>query len=259
MRGLYNYRASMYLYCMTKQDKRTYLHKWHRFQQTKENQFTPKFTKALKQQIRQYAERGMITSAPVYAVLVELYRTVGPQWAAATGVHRLRQSKARMPMGFSERIIELMRRYYGIDLLNNAEGITNTTRDIIQKVLGDAAITGQSINDIVRALEESPELSQMRARRIARTETTAAANTASLINAKESGVPMRKIWLAVHDKRTRHSHRNVDEVKINIDDSFNVGGSQMMQPGVRKQPNGLPVPADQLVNCRCTLGYEVIE
>jgi len=34
---------------------------------------------------------------------------------------------------------------------------------------------------------------------------------------------------------------------------------QMMQPGVRQQPNGLPTPANEVVNCRCVLGYKVIE
>ena len=241
---------------MTREEKSAYLRKWHRFQQRYENLYTPKFKEALRKQVQQYASRREINSGPIYEVLLDLYKTVGPVWAAATGVHRM---KARMPMGFSARIVELMRQYYGIDLLNNAEQITQYTRDVIANILSDAALTGASINDIVRALEASPELGAMRARRIARTETTAAANTASLINAKETGVPMRKIWLAVNDNRTRHSHRNIDETKIPIDDAFNVNGTQMMQPGVRTQPNGMTVPGSEIVNCRCTLGYEVIE
>ena len=241
---------------MTREEKSAYLRKWHRFQQRYENLYTPKFKAALRKQVQQYASRREINSGPIYEVLLDLYKTVGPVWAAATGVHRM---KARMPMGFSARIVELMRQYYGIDLLNNAEQITQYTRDVIANILSDAALTGASINDIVRALEASPELGAMRARRIARTETTAAANTASLINAKETGVPMRKIWLAVNDNRTRHSHRNIDETKIPIDDAFNVNGTQMMQPGVRTQPNGMTVPGSEIVNCRCTLGYEVIE
>lgn len=241
---------------MTREEKSAYLRKWHRFQQRYENMYTPKFKAALRKQVQQYASRREINSEPIYEVLLDLYKTVGPVWAAATGVHRM---KARMPMGFSARIVELMRQYYGIDLLNNAEQITQYTRDVIANILSDAALTGASINDIVLALEASPELGAMRARRIARTETTAAANTASLINAKETGVPMRKIWLAVNDNRTRHSHRNIDETKIPIDDAFNVNGTQMMQPGVRTQPNGMTVPGSEIVNCRCTLGYEVIE
>ena len=164
-----------------------------------------------------------------------------------------------MPMGFSERIVELMRQYYGIDLLNDAEGITNYTREVIQDVLSAAAVSGISFDEIVKQLQTSTELSAMRARRIARTEVVGAANAASLINAQETDVPMVKIWLAVDDRRTRRSHRFVDDQTVPLDTPFNVGGVEMMQPGVRQQPNGLPVPANEVVNCRCVLGYRVVE
>lgn len=260
-------------------DKQAYLNKWHRFQQRHERIYTTKFKAALKLQvdkfIADYKRSGSqsallrIDASPIHKVLVNLYKTVGPLWAFNTGVHRMKPKrksltipvdvKARMPMGFNERIIELMRQYYGIDLLNDSEQITASTREVIQGILSDAALTGASINDIVRSLESSPELGAMRARRIARTETVTAANGAAVINAKELGLPMRKIWLAVQDKRTRHDHRIVDDMVIGIDDTFNVGGVQMSQPGVREQPNGLPVPAEQVVNCRCTVAFEVIE
>lgn len=264
---------------MTEPQKQQYLHKWHRFQQRYERLYTPKFKAALKQQVnkfiedyKRYGQQGAldrIISTPIYVVLLSLYKTVGPLWAQKTEIHKLRrkslttptavfQTKAPRPMGFNERIVELMRQYYGIDLLNDAEDITAYTRDVIQGILSDAATSGASINDIVRSLESSSELSTMRARRIARTETVTSANSASLINAKELGLPMRKIWLAIEDKRTRHSHRMVDNLTLGIDDPFNVNGSLMMQPGARKQTNGLPVPAKEVVNCRCTLGYEVM-
>lgn len=263
----------------TLKDKQAYLSKWHRFQQRYERIYTTKFKAALKTQvdefIKHYKRVGPsqatmhISSEPIHKVLVSLHKTVGPLWAHKTEVHKMKPKrksmttpvsvKARMPMGFNERIVELMRQYYGIDLLNDAEQITAYTREVIQNVLNDAALSGASINDIVRSLESNNELSTMRARRIARTETVTAANGAAVINAKELGVPLRKIWLAVQDKRTRHDHRMVDDMVVGIDDAFNVGGSMMNQPGVRKQPNGLPVPAKEVVNCRCTLGFEVIE
>jgi hypothetical protein len=243
-------------------NKAEYIRRWDRFQKRYERIYTTKFKAALREQVRQHIEVGYINSEPIYQVLVDLYKTVGPLWAFNTGVHRFKpkkQVKARMPMGFSERIVELMRQYYGIDLLNDAEGITANTRDYIQDILSDAAITGISFDEIVKLLETDPNLSAMRARRIARTEVVGAANAASLINAQETDVPMVKIWLSVDDKRTRRSHRFVDDQTVPLDTPFNVGGVQMMQPGVRQQPNGLPTPANEVVNCRCVLGYRVIE
>jgi uncharacterized protein with gpF-like domain len=241
-------------------NKAEYIRRWDRFQKRYERIYTTKFKAALQEQVRQHLEVGYINSQPIYEVLVDLYRTVGPLWAFNTGVHRFkRQTKARMPMGFSERIVELMRQYYGIDLLVDAEGITDTTREYIQEVLSAAATSGISFNEIVRQLETDPNLNAMRARRIARTEVVGAANAASLINAKETDVPMVKIWLAVDDRRTRRSHRSVDNQTVPLDTPFTVGTIEMMQPGVRKQPNGELTPANEVVNCRCVLGYRVIE
>lgn len=241
-------------------ERQDYIHKWHRFQQRYEKIYTTKFKAALQEQLQQYLNTGnvmTITSQPIYKALVELYKTVGPLWAAKTGIHRIKniEKKAMMPMGFNERIIELMRQYYGIDLLNDAEMMTAYTREIIGKVLSDAAQSGISFSEIVKILSSNTELSAMRARRIARTETVTAANGAAIINAQESGLKLKKEWISITDRRTRHSHMNIDGTIIPIEDAFNVNGTQMMQPGVRDQPNGLPTPANEVVNCRCTIGF----
>jgi uncharacterized protein with gpF-like domain len=174
-------------------------------------------------------------------------------------------TKATGQMGFNERIVELMRQYYGIDLLNDAEDITAYTKEVIQKILSDAAMTGASFDDIVRQITTSSELGPMRARRIARTETVTAANGAAMIYAQTSGNVMEKIWISVKDKRTRHNawanHVTIDGTTIDINEPFNLksqklGDIQMMQPGVRKQPNGLAVPAAEVVNCRCVVAFQ---
>ncbi len=257
---------------MTAAEKKAYHYKWDRFQKRFERIYTTKFKAALKEQVAHQVKHGYITATPIYEVLVSLYKTVGPLWAHQTQVNIKRQQvkslttttsgvfvKARQPMGFNERIVELMRDYFGINLLQDAEDITAYTREVIGKVLTEATTSGASINDIARALESNSELGTMRGRRIARTETVTSANGAAIINAKELGLPMRKIWLAVNDKRTRHSHRMVDNMVVGLDDPFNVNGTLMQQPGARKQSNGLAVPGKETINCRCTLGFEVIE
>lgn len=245
---------------MTSTQKRLYHYRWDRFQKRQERIYTVKFKAALKTQCTQYATLGYITSAPIYEVLTDLYKTVGALWAHQSQVLTNRmQVKARMPMGFNQRIVDLMKSYYGIDLLSDSEMITDYTREVIAKVLGDASLSGASINDIVRELTSNSELSTMRATRIARTETVTAANGAAVILAQESGVKKNKIWLSIDDRRTRHSHRNVDNAVVPLDSPFNVGGALMMQPGARKQTNGLDVPAKETINCRCTVAFETIE
>lgn len=244
---------------MTTAERKAYHFKWDRFQKRFERIYTTKFKAALKEQIIQQAYKGYITSTPIYEVLVDLYRTVGPLWAHQTQLSVKRQQvKARMPMGFNERIVELMRQFYGIDLLQDSETITTYTREVIRGVLSDAALSGASINDIVRALSGNSELSTIRARRIARTEIINSSNGASLLQAKETGVPMTKEWLSVNDKRLRTSHRHVDGQVAELDGYFNVGGAKILHPGARKQEDGSSTPGDQTINCRCTIAYNVI-
>lgn len=244
---------------MTSEQSNEYWHKWHRFQQIKEKQFIPKIRRALNEQHEQYIATKTITSTPIYNVLTELYKTTGVQWAHKISLD-LPRKKARLPMGFSERIVALMRQYYGIDLLNDAEGITATTREYIADVLSLAAEKGWGFDRIVSEIRD-PTLNAKRARLIARTETVTAANGAASIYAKETGLPMNKTWIAVRDKRTRDSHRLIDNTVLDIDTPFTLIGEEgttlMQQPGARKQPNGMATPGDQTINCRCTAAFTV--
>ena len=249
---------------MTKAEQNKYFYEWQKFQQRYEKYYEKKFVAALKVQVAAFLKTqdiATIPSFPIYTVLVDLYKTVGPRWARVT---RASMTKATGQMGFNERIVELMRQYYGIDLLNDAEDITAYTKTVIQKILSDAAITGASFDDIVRQITSSSELGPMRARRIARTETVTAANGAAMIYAQTSGNVMEKVWISVKDKRTRHNawanHVTIDGTKIDIEEPFTLksqklGDIQMMQPGVRTQPNGLAVPAAEIVNCRCVVAF----
>jgi len=248
---------------MTQQEQNYYWSKWHRFQQKYERHFEKKFAAALKVQVNAYLETNdimSIPSYPIYTVMAELYSTVGPSWARVTRMDMNKDGR----MGFNEEIIRLMNEYYGIDLLNDAEGITAYTRQIIAGILAQASQEGLSINDIVKLITSNSELGAMRARRIARTETVTSANGAAMIYAQQSGNVMNKTWISVHDSRTRHTlyanHVSIDGTTLPIDQPFvltapKTGRVEMMQPGVRMQNNGLAVPASQVVNCRCTVAF----
>ena len=248
---------------MTKREQSKYLQQWNRFQQKAERKYEKKFRKALQLQVDafiKYQDIMMVPAFPIYSVLNELYNEVGPAWVRQTMND---MTKATGQMGINERIVALMRQYYGIDLLNDAQMITDYTRQVIAKILADAAEQGWSFDEIVRRLRVAPELSVMRARRIARTETVTSANQAAMLYAQTSGYQQEKIWIAVRDMRTRHDHRIVDGTRLPIDQPFvlnniKAGEVQMMQPGVRQQPSGLAVPASEVVNCRCTVAFRAL-
>ena len=64
---------------------------------------------------------------------------------------------------------------------------------------------------------------------------------------------MQKEWIASFDDRTRSSHSEADGQIVMANDTFFVGGSQMMFPG---DPSA---PAAEVVNCRCSIAYIPIE
>jgi hypothetical protein len=240
---------------MTLAEQKAFWNKWNRFQRKQEAKYVPKLVTALQIQAKSFNKTqdvNAIPSFPIYEVLVNLYKSVGVEWAKAT-----RQSvrKADGLMGFNETILRLMNEYFGIDLLNYSEWITQYSREVISQLLIRGNEQQMSPLEIADMIATHPEFNRMRAMRIARTETVTAANAAAQIYASTSGMEMNKTWIAVKDKRTRHDHRAVDGTTIDINLPFNVGGVEMMQPGARTQPNGLPVPAQEIVNCRCTVAY----
>lgn len=241
---------------MTTEQSQTISQNFNRFIKRYEAIYTPQFNKALKEQVQQYVSTGTlhaVNAEPIYPVLLSLYKTASVIWAHQASL-QLRRHKGRQPLGFSERIVELMRKYFGIDLLNLAQQITDTTKRVIQAVLSEAAELGWSFNTIVDKLQ-SPDLTRVRARLIARTETVSAANAAATINAKETaaktGQKLNKMWIATQDARTRHDHAEVDRQVIGADDYFIVGGFKMSQPGDRTQG----ADAKEICNCRCCVGF----
>jgi len=211
---------------------------------------------ALREQIDTFISTqrlDSITSIGLYKVVTDLYIDAGVKWANYTRL-RLNEVK-RMPMGFSERIVELMQQYFGLDLLNMCENMTQTTRDEIALVLTQSAQEGFGFNEVINRLSEA-SITAIRARIIARTETVAAANLAGNIQANEYEFEVNKRWLSLRDARTRHSHVNVNGVEVGLNDYFSVNGSLMQHPGDKGGRDGqLAVPAKEVCNCRCTLAY----
>ncbi len=243
---------------MTTAEQQYISQRFNRFIKRYEALYAPQFNKALKEQIQQYVDHGTlmaVTSAPIYSVLLELYKTSSVVWAHQSMLQtRAATAKARQPLGFSQRIVELMKKYFGIDLLNIAQGITDTTKRVIGEVLAKATELGWSFNEIVKHLQ-SPDLTRSRARLIARTEVVSSANAAATINAKETaartGLQLNKIWIATKDSRTRHDHAEVDQTVIPIGGYFVVGGFYMSQPGDRTQG----ADAAEICNCRCCVAF----
>lgn len=118
------------------------------------------------------------------------------------------------------------------DAFNNGDGIEVVARNIVR--------SGSGIADVKRA------------RVIARTEIISASNKGSLEGARDTGIPLRKEWLATMDDRTRDAHLSADGQKVLLDELFVVDGEDMHFPGDFTQG----ASAGNVINCRCTQIYE---
>lgn len=136
------------------------------------------------------------------------------------------------------------------------EGIGDTTRELLKTDISRALLEGASTFNLQRIIAASyAGFTDYRAERIARTEVVAASNLGSMAAAQATGLTLRKKWLATPDPRIRDSHRAVNGQTRDIKEAFSVGGSRLMFPG----DSSLGAAAAQVINCRCTQTYEVVD
>jgi hypothetical protein len=133
-------------------------------------------------------------------------------------------------------------------------GVDDETRQGIIRAVAKGYSDGLGQNEVAARITESvPSISKLRAKVIARTETHGAANYGSFEAAKATGVRLNKEWLAAADERTRETHLEADGQTVTMDGTFRVGDALMEYPG---DPAG---PAEEVINCRCTMSYVLAE
>lgn len=132
--------------------------------------------------------------------------------------------------------------------------IDATTRQILQPVLEEAISEGVGTDEIARRLRKAnSEWSRVRSAAIARTEVVSASNYATVAAAEDyeayTGGTVEKEWLATSDGRERATHLAASGQRVGINETFTVGGYPMDHPG----DSSHGAPAEEVVNCRCTV------
>jgi uncharacterized protein with gpF-like domain len=156
---------------------------------------------------------------------------------------------------FAATLAKLATRYISLEAFRRRiTDIAETTRqnviDAVQRGF-DAGLGQEGVGGFVRSLV--PSFSRQRANLIARTETHGAANYGAMGAAAETGLTLRKVWIAAEDERTREEHAAMNGTAVDMGAAFDFGAYSLMYPG---DPSG---PAEAVINCRCTLGYEPID
>jgi len=151
---------------------------------------------------------------------------------------------------------EAVRQFMRVDALKGLRVMNKTTKSLLRKALAQAVeeglgpiVTARKIRDVFT------EARQMRALRVARTETLKAANRGALEAYRQSGVVVGKEWFTSLDEGVCQwcgpLHGKVQALDNNF---FNEGESYLGNKGGILRFNLEDIPTPPLhPNCRCTL------
>lgn len=209
--------------------------------------------RAMGEMAQQFAALGTVPVIDDHAKRVEalLLRDYSSaiEWSAGRIMEAVGKSargpgvrKAEGPDLFDRLTQEYMAAWGGLKITE----ITETTRAQIMQVVETARTEGLGQAEIAKRIaQRAPVIARWRSEIIARTETHGASNFAAQGAAEETGLPLRKEWVAVQDDRTRDAHSDVNGQVVNLPNSFDVMGDSLAYPG---DPSGQP---SNVINCRC--------
>lgn len=255
-------------------NKALYIREWKQLHHSYERSQYPKFKVALDKQtapvidfINQHGVSNLqthlsvlVSAQPMKEAYLRCYMRVGTQQASwmygkiekiATqrkAYDEIEQKDA--PAFFSEHWRKLMSLFYHTQGGKRIKEVTKTTQDQVMNLMDQSQDlpVSQQASFMVDKLND-PDFNRIRALRIARTESTAAANYGAGLGAVVSDYEVGKQWMAVLDMNTRRTHIDADTQTVEVEETFVVGGEQAMFPG------DLSLSAAEVVNCRCAVVY----
>ncbi|WP_203236863.1 phage minor head protein [Nocardia panacis] len=147
--------------------------------------------------------------------------------------------------------------------LSESEWTSRTLAEVRTGLLGIPARTAEKVRAAVRAAGESVDAARIAAARalraawqseaaeIGRTQAVSIYNATRVARAQleeqNTGRALDKVWIALHDTRTRHTHRQADRQRVSLAADFIVGGVSLRYPG---DPSG---PPGEVIGCRCVV------
>jgi len=203
------------------------------------------------------AARAIILDNPLRPYYNRLYSRIGVEYARLTYKDVQDQLNLEVKAGITfysaqwrRQMIEFMLSEGGVRISE----VDGNTLNKIQLLLASAQEQGLTQDETSRYMilalkndiNPSNPFNKVRVQRIARTETTTAANRGLLIASDSLTITTLKKWVYTKDNRTRPDHVRVGTREpIPLDQPYLVGGEEMQQPG------DINASAKQCVNCRC--------
>jgi len=231
-----------------------------RIERPLERRLRSEISAAMAEMIRVWELTGIVPAVQDHQTrLAALYQAMAIAAVAAFGARVMDASKSdhtRLETkDFAATMTRLALSYVGQELIRRRiTDVAETTRSQIVSAVARGYADGLGQNEIARTIRPLvPQMAGYRARMIARTETHGAANYGSTAAADETGLRLQKEWIAAADERTRETHADADGQVVGKDEAFDIGGSSGMYPG---DPS---LPAEEVISCRCAIGYIVVD
>lgn len=202
----------------------------------------------------------------IYRAYYDAYLSVGITHGKKVGKGINKEIKEFNPIAFET---EYQRNLYNWILENVGQSIVSihdTFKQHIVQIIANGIKEGLTIEQIsskMVKLINNRSFYRWQALRIARTETTAAANHAAMVSGNVSGIVLEKVWISGTDDRTRRiprdafDHLHMNGKKVDKDKPFEVpnklGFIELLPyPGSKKTQSGAITNAADVINCRCT-------
>lgn len=223
----------------------------------------------LTDDLRKYGPQGTLSMMGAYTwdkkimdAMTEMYREIAVKFGNASfRAVRMVTQKAADPFGLNDTWVREVLRFLGLYGLELAVDMTETTKSRMIDIIQRGMMMGWSVDRMAdEMMTEGDRYSEIRARRIARTEVMRASNYATMKGAEEVGFEMDKMWIATRDSRTRRfprqnfDHWDMDGKQVPMNAPFE-SADKFGRPLLANFPGDPQAPAGFTINCRCTIGF----
>lgn len=209
-------------------------------------------------QTYEYLIAANITEKQVKEMFIELYTVIGLNYGNRINRDLEKIKKANVLFNeylLNEILVFLSRPTSEIKITSVHKTLIEDVINAIKETLGPNATIIDVQNAIYNIVSKSTTFYKWQSLRIARTETTSASGFAAIKTAEQSDLVLTKTWIAAIDNRTRNDHKTVNGDTVDLYSNFIMAsGVEMQYPGDLGSKEN-PVPANEVINCRCTIAF----
>jgi len=240
-----------------------------------ENQFVPKLSTEIYQATGEMVDHWKMTREVTIprgfqSQIEEVYRQMVVAAATSFGVRIFEQAKflgvhMERKEDFAQTMLMEAMKYLAREVIRERiGGVVMSTRANIIRAIARGFVEGLGQDEIAdMIMEQAPQVSESRAKTIARTEVHGAANYGSLQAAKKAGVSVQKEWISAQDLRTRSieagdewDHLNYDGTTAGMDEVFSFQSASGQRDSLQ-YPGDPSGAGGNVINCRCTMAFTV--